>query len=65
MSGGAELLRATILHTPRNPFSEDNSLESYADGALAIAGGRVLAIGDYAGFAPRIPMPWSRTGVAR
>ena len=49
MSGGAELLRATILHTPRNPFTQDNSLESYADGALAIAGGRVLAIGDYAG----------------
>jgi guanine deaminase len=48
MSGGAELLRATILHTPRNPFTQENSLESYANGALAIANGRVLAIGDYA-----------------
>jgi guanine deaminase len=48
MSGGVELLRATILHTPRDPFTEDNALETYADGALAIAGGRILAIGDYA-----------------
>ena len=48
MSGGAELFRATILHTPRNPFSEEHALESYADGALAIANGSVLAIGDYA-----------------
>jgi guanine deaminase len=37
-----------ILHTPRNPFTEELALESFADGALAIAGGRVLAIGDYA-----------------
>ena len=45
---GAELLRGMILHTPRNPFAEDRALESFADGALVIAGGRVLAIGDYA-----------------
>lgn len=44
---GAELLRGTILHTPRNPFIEQRPLESYADGALAIAGGRILAVGDY------------------
>jgi guanine deaminase len=48
MSGGAELLRATILHTPRNPFSAEHALESYADGALATSNGRILAIGDYA-----------------
>jgi guanine deaminase len=45
---GIELLRGMILHTPRNPFTEEPALESYADGALAIAGGRILAIGDYA-----------------
>jgi guanine deaminase len=45
---GAELLRAMILHTPRNPFSEERALESYADGGLVIANGRILAIGDYA-----------------
>lgn len=47
MSLRAELLRATILHTPRNPFWEEGALEAYADGALAIADGRVLAAGDY------------------
>jgi guanine deaminase len=47
MSCGAELLRATILHTPRNPFTEANALGSYSDGALLIASGRILAIGDY------------------
>lgn len=44
---GAELLRGMILHTPRNPFTEERALESYADGALAIANGRIVAIGDY------------------
>jgi guanine deaminase len=44
---GAELLRGMILHTPRNPFTEERALESYADGALAIAHGRIVAIGDY------------------
>jgi guanine deaminase len=42
-----EILRATILHTPRNPFVEANALDAYADGALAIADGRIEAIGDY------------------
>jgi guanine deaminase len=55
MSGGAELLRATILHTPRNPFSEEHALESYADGGLAIANGRILAIGDYAAISAAHP----------
>jgi guanine deaminase len=45
---GAELLRGMILHTPRNPFTEQRALESYSDGGLAIDGGRILAIGDYA-----------------
>jgi guanine deaminase len=37
-----------ILHTPRNPFTDERALESFADGALAISGSRILAIGDYA-----------------
>jgi guanine deaminase len=42
------ILRAPLLHTPRNPFLEWNALECYADGALMIAGGRIAASGDYA-----------------
>ncbi len=48
MSAAPELLRATILHTPRNPFQTGNALAAHTDGALAIAQGRILAAGDYA-----------------
>ncbi len=41
------ILRATLFHVPRNPFREANALESFADGALLIAGGRIVACGDY------------------
>jgi guanine deaminase len=53
--GAPELLRATILHTPRNPFKAENALEAYADGALLIAGGIVQAVGDYATVAAAHP----------
>ena len=45
---GVELLRGMILHTPRNPFTEQRALKDFADGGLAIAFGRILAVGDYA-----------------
>lgn len=47
----AQLLRAAILHTPRNPFSSDfaNALETFEDGALLVdENGRIAATGDYA-----------------
>ena len=43
-----ELLRATIFHTPRNPFKTNQALESFTDGALFIRSGRIAACGDYA-----------------
>lgn len=43
----AELSRAAIFHTPRNPFQEENALEAYLDGGLLISEGRVVACGDY------------------
>jgi guanine deaminase len=55
---GGELLRAPLFHTPRNPFRDSNVLESYADGGLLIADGRVAACGDYATLRdahPRVP----------
>jgi guanine deaminase len=47
VSAQPELLRATILHTPRNPFQTENALDSYTDGGLAIADGVIRAVGDY------------------
>ena len=43
-----ELLRASLFHTPRNPFYDSDALESYEDGALLIQDGRIAACGDYA-----------------
>lgn len=42
-----EILRASLFHTPRNPFLEDNALHFSADGAVAIHAGRIAASGDY------------------
>jgi guanine deaminase len=36
------------MHTPRDPFHEDDALEAFADGGLAFdADGRVLGVGDF------------------
>ncbi len=48
MSASPKILRATILHTPRNPFKVENALDAHADGALLIENGRILETGDYA-----------------
>src|SRR5262245_54908336 len=45
---GAQLFRATLFHTPENPFREENALRSYADGGLLIRDGRIVASGDFA-----------------
>ncbi len=42
------ILRAAIFHTPRNPFQNPGALETFDDGALLIADGRIAACGDYA-----------------
>ena len=50
--GQGELFRATIFHTPQNPFSFDagdlRSLVCYEDGGLLVRGGRIAACGEYA-----------------
>lgn len=50
-----ELLRAAILHTPRNPFREERALECFADGGLLIHDGRIAACGEYAELRLRHP----------
>ena len=47
MTGG-QLFRATLFHTPANPFREEGALRSYADGGLLIRDGRIVASGDFA-----------------
>jgi len=42
-----QLLRATIFHTPRNPFVAENALENLADGGLLISNGRIVACNDF------------------
>src|SRR5262245_60658698 len=44
---GDQLFRATIFHTPANPFRHDGALRSYADGGLIIREGRVVASGNF------------------
>jgi guanine deaminase len=41
------ILRATIFHVPQDPFRESRALDAYADGALVVDQGRVVACGDY------------------
>ena len=50
-----KLLRATIFHTPRNPFRHHNALESFSDGGLLIENGRIAACGDYVALAAAHP----------
>ena len=42
-----EILRASLFHTPRNPFRDEKGLESHADGGLLIRAGKVVTCGEY------------------
>ncbi len=44
----SQILRATLFHTPRNPFRVPGALRFHEDGALLITDGRIAACGDYA-----------------
>jgi guanine deaminase len=41
------IVRACVVHTPRDPFAEGDALECFEDGAVAFAAGRILAVGDF------------------
>ncbi len=53
MSG--ELLRASVFHTPRNPFLEAGALECYWDGGLLVRDGRIAGCGDYGALREKHP----------
>ncbi len=42
------IIRATVMHTPANPFESDRAFAAYADGALVFDGKKILACGAYA-----------------
>jgi guanine deaminase len=42
-----EIVRAQVMHTPRDPFEDGDSLEAFSDGALAFADGRIEAVGSF------------------
>jgi guanine deaminase len=41
------IVRARVMHTPRDPFAEPDALECFEDGAVAVAEGRIVAAGDF------------------
>jgi guanine deaminase len=43
-----EILRASIFHTPADPFRSGGALQHHADGGLLIVDGRIAACGDFA-----------------
>jgi guanine deaminase len=51
----AEIVRARVMHTPRDPFRDDGALEAFDDGAVAFEEGRVLATGSFADVRRRHP----------
>ncbi len=50
-----EIFRATIFHTPKNPFHEPQALVAFMDGGLVVAQGRVVRCADYSEVAKAYP----------
>jgi guanine deaminase len=49
------VVRAQVLHTPRDPFVDPDALEAFSDGAVAFTGDRIVATGDFATVRGRYP----------
>ncbi|GHF38120.1 guanine deaminase [Deinococcus metalli] len=60
------LYRATILHTPTNPFTDADALHAHDDGGLLVDGGVIRAAGPYADLRaahPDVPVTDLRGGL--
>jgi guanine deaminase len=53
------LYRASLLHTPRNPF-KGARLEAISDAGVAVQGGKIVAIGDFSSLRTEYPNLESR-----
>jgi guanine deaminase len=42
-----EIWRAQVMHTPRDPFVDGDALEAFSDGGVAVADGRIEAVGSF------------------
>jgi guanine deaminase len=42
-----KLYRASLAHTPRNPFEHSNALETFVDGGLLVNRDKILEIGEF------------------
>ena len=51
----ATILRARVLHVPRDPFADESALACYENGAVAFAHGEILDTGDFAEVSGRHP----------
>jgi guanine deaminase len=49
------IVRAHVAHTPRNPFESADALETFSDGAVAFADGRIVAVGVFGSVRDRYP----------
>lgn len=49
-----QIIRASLAHTPHNPFS-GGELVAYSDGAIAIQAGRIVAVGAYSEVQAQYP----------
>jgi guanine deaminase len=49
------IVRAQVAHTPRNPFFSEDALETFPDGAVAFADGRIVACGAFGEVSGRYP----------
>jgi guanine deaminase len=60
------ILRGLVVHTPKNPFREAQALQAFSDGGLAMEGGKVTAVGNFAdvvGQYPDAPVQDCREGL--
>ncbi len=52
---GTTILRARVAHTPRDPFTTSDALETFDDGAVAFADGTIIATGPHDAVAEAHP----------
>jgi guanine deaminase len=50
-----EILRATVFHTPHNPFLDPDALQFLHDGGILVDNGRVVQLGPYEDVAAAYP----------